>query len=109
MIVIEYEVILTGRAREDFENLRSLHKIQGSVSIEKIKTAIESLMLSPERHPFFEEEPWVSREIRLIEKDGACIFYYIDKEEKKVYVVRILYAQKVLVEQVKRVEKIQTA
>lgn len=101
MVLIEYEVNLTNQAKEDFDNLRIFHHTESAIPIDEVKTAIESLVLIPERYPFFEEEPWVEREIRIIEKDGVCIFYYIDKEAKKVYVVRILYARKVLVEQVK--------
>ncbi|MCF0243104.1 MAG: type II toxin-antitoxin system RelE/ParE family toxin [Treponema sp.] len=98
--MIQYSVEFTRAAREDYINLCSYEISHPAISIEKIQIAITSLEVMPERHPFFEEEKFtVEKEIRVMREDNILIFYYINKEEKIVSIIRMMYIQDVAVTQ----------
>lgn len=98
--MIQYSVQFTESAREDFFNLTCYENTHPSrVSAEKLKVAVASLELMPERFPYFEEKALVDNQIRVMKEDNTCIFYFIDKEKKVVTIIRMLYIQNVAVEQ----------
>ncbi len=98
--MIQYTVQFTESAREDFFNLCSYEETHPScVSSNGLKTAITSLEVMPERFPFFEEQPLVKAEVRVMKEGNTCIFYYIDKKKNVVSILRILFIQNVAVEQ----------
>ncbi|MCQ2597178.1 MAG: type II toxin-antitoxin system RelE/ParE family toxin [Treponema sp.] len=98
--MIQYTVQFTESAREDFFNLTCYETTHPScVSAEKLKIAIASLELMPERFPFFEEKPLVDNQIRVMKEGNTCIFYFIDKEKKVVTIIRMMFIQNVAVEQ----------
>ncbi|MCQ2573564.1 MAG: type II toxin-antitoxin system RelE/ParE family toxin [Treponema sp.] len=98
--MIQYSVEFTESAREDFFNLYCYETTHPkSLSTEKLKVAVTSLELMPERFPFFEEKPMVDKQIRIMKEGDVCIFYFINKETKIVSIIRMLYVQNVIVEQ----------
>lgn len=98
--MIQYTVQFTESARDDFFNL-SCYEIShpSLVSSDALKIAITSLELMPERFPFFEEEPLVRDQVRVMKEGNVCVFYFIDKEKKIVTILRLLFVENVAVEQ----------
>ena len=43
------------------------------------------------RYKLYEEEPWYSQELRYFSIDNYLVFYKVNDEIGKVYVVRIMY------------------
>lgn len=97
--MIQYSVEFTASAKEDYENLRSYQITHPKLDISSLEVAITSLELMPERYPFFEEKLLVSNQVRILKEGDFCVFYYINKENKVVSVIRILYVQTRAVEQ----------
>ena len=98
--MIQYSVEFTQSAKDDFFNLYCYESTHPDfVSTEALKIAVVSLELMPERYPFFEEEPLVSKQIRVMKEGNVCVFYYINKETKIVTIIRMLFVQNVVIEQ----------
>jgi len=57
----------------------------------RIMAAARSLENSPERNPFYKEEPWRSHGIRFTKARNYMIFYTVDTENSTINIVRIMY------------------
>lgn len=99
--MINYSVELSARALEDFRNLSGYEITHPGLNMSFIREKILSLQTMPERYPFWEENPWIEKQVRVMVKNGVCIFYYINKETKIVSVIRILYVQNAAVKEIK--------
>lgn len=55
---------------------------------------IDSLDKMPFRYPLYKYEPWKSKGLRFIPIDKYLVFYYPKEENNKVYIVRIMYAER---------------
>lgn len=97
--MIQYSVEFTAAAKEDYDNLCGYEIKHPAISSEQVRIAITSLELMPERFPFFEEKFTVSKQIRIMKEKNICIFYYINKEEKVVSIIRMMCIQDVAVTQ----------
>lgn len=60
----------------------------------RILSAINSLDKMPERHGIFKEEPWHSKELRVLPVDNYLVFYLVIKKENIVAIVRIMYGRR---------------
>ena len=56
--------------------------------------ALEELGTNPERHPFVDEEPWTSEEIRWIKVKHYLMYFWIDVENATVQVTGIVYEKR---------------
>ena len=53
--------------------------------------AVRKLDTMPRRYKLYEEEPWYCQELRYFSIDNYLVFYKVNDEIGKVYVVRIMY------------------
>lgn len=93
----EYSVVITDKAQQDlreiFEyiacdlcSLDTAHK-----QINRIQKAIQDLNFFPNKYKKYEEEPWFSRNLRLLPVDNYGVFYIADDTALRVTVIRIMY------------------
>ena len=62
--------------------------------IHTIRTEISSLSEMPARHKPVDDEPWHSRGIRKIMVNNFFVYYRIDEEQKKVFILNVIYARR---------------
>ena len=58
---------------------------------DRLITMIDSLVNMPERHPLVDWEPWKSLNVRKVPVDKFVIFYFVNKKESIVSILRVLY------------------
>ena len=73
-----YKIILTPDAEEDLVELRE----------------IGSLSELPARYKPVDDEPWHSRGIRRIIVNNFFVYYRIDEEGRRVYMLNVIYARR---------------
>lgn len=88
--MIKYAVKLSSQAEKDLELIAKKVKPANAAAFASLESHVLGLENMPERYPFYEEEPWVSKGLRFMKTSGFGIFFGINKEKKIVYVVRIL-------------------
>ena len=94
-----YEVRMTANAENDlrgiFEYIAfNLQSVENAVrQLDRLEHNIASLEQMPERFPVFREEPWRSRNLRIMPVDHYLVFYTPNPEERIVTVLRILYGR----------------
>ena len=62
--------------------------------VDEINVGLMSLSKFPERYPTVEAEPWKSKNIRKMPIKNYMIFYYVEKSEALVEIIRIFYARR---------------
>ena len=85
---MNYEVRLTTQAENDlrgiFEyiafDLQSVQNAAGQLA--RLEQSIASLDQMPERFRVYENEPWRSRNLRIMPVDNYLVFYIPDHEEQ---------------------------
>ena len=61
---------------------------------EEIVAAAESLREFPYRNPVFRPMKPLEREVRSVPAGNYLLFYWVEEEEKRVTIARILYARR---------------
>ena len=95
-----YEIIMTPDAADDLAELRdyiaySLLVPETALSyIQAIRKEIESLSVMPARYKTVDDEPWRSRGIRKIIVKNFYIYYRIDEDAQRVYILNVIYARR---------------
>ena len=95
---MNYKVRLTAQAENDLRDIFEyiafdLQSVQNAVGqLARLEQSIASLDQMPERFRIYENEPWRSRNLRIMPVDNYLVFYKIDEETEMVYVVRIMYS-----------------
>ena len=95
-----YEVIITPDAAGDLTELRdyivyTLHAHNTAISyIQAVRKEIESLSIMPARNKTLDDEPWHSRGIRKIMAKNFYIYYRIDENAGRIYVLSVIYAKR---------------
>ena len=95
-----YEIIMTSDAVDDLAELRdyiaySLSAPETAFSyIQAIRKEIESLSVMPARYKTVDDEPWRSRGIRKIIVKNFYIYYRIDEDARRVYILNVIYAKR---------------
>ncbi len=92
-----YRIVITEKAKEDLRgiyeyiafSLLSPSNAQGFLS--RIENSIKSLENMPLRFRQYDNEPWKSRNLRLMSVDSFVVFYIPDKEAATVTVIRVMY------------------
>lgn len=72
--------------------------------IRVIRKEIESLSIMPARYKTLDDEPWRSRGIRKIIVKNFFIYYRIDEDTKRVYILNIIYAKRDQLNMLKQME-----
>lgn len=95
-----YEVIMTPDAAEDLTELRdyiayTLLAPNTALSyIQVIRKEIAALSTMPARNKPVDDEPWHSRGIRKTIAKNFYIYYRIDDDAMRVYVLNVIYAKR---------------
>ena len=94
---MSYEVIISDQAQADLRNIFEhiafglQSKINAARQIDRIEEEILSLSEMPERYKRYDREPWFSRNTHMVTVDHFCVFYQVDRDGGRVYVLRVLY------------------
>lgn len=92
-----YEIKITDQADNDIRNiyeyiayeLQSPENANGQLG--RIEKCIMSLCDMPERHRFYDSEPWKSCGLHIVPVDNYCILYIVDNDDTTVYIMRVMY------------------
>lgn len=94
---MNYEVRLTTQAENDLRGIFEyiafdLQSVQNAAGqLDRLEQGIASLDQMPERFRVYENEPWRSRNLRIMPVDNYLVFYIPDHEEQIVRIMRIMY------------------
>ena len=95
-----YKIIVTPDAEDDLVELRNyiagvlLANDTAANYIRTIRNEIGSLSEMPEKYKPVDDEPWHSRGIRKFLAKNFFVYYRIDDEHKKVYILNVIYARR---------------
>lgn len=92
-----YEVIITKQADADLRGIYEyitfelLSPDNAAGQLERLEKRIMALEEFPEKFRPYEKEPWYSRGVRGMPVDNYLVFYILDKREKVVEILRVMY------------------
>lgn len=92
-----YEVIITKQADADLRGIYEyitfelLSPDNAAGQLERLEKCIMALEEFPEKFRPYEKEPWYSRGVRVMPVDNYLVFYILDKREKVVEILRVMY------------------
>ena len=92
-----YEIIMTPDATTDLMELRNyiadvlLVPDTALSYIRSIREEIGKLSEMPRRIKPVDDEPWYSRGIRKIMTKSFYVYYRIDEDAKRVYIINVIY------------------
>ena len=95
-----YKIIITPDAEKDLVELRNyiadvlLARDTARNYIRTIRKEIGSLSELPARYKPVDDEPWHSRGVRRIIVNNFFVYYRIDEEHKRVYILKVIYARR---------------
>ena len=95
-----YKIIVTPDAEDDLFDLRNyitgvlLARDTAVSYIRTIRKEIASLSTMPTRYKPVDEEPWHSRGIRKTIANNFFVYYRIDEENRRVYILNVIYARR---------------
>jgi len=107
----KYEVIISEQADQDLRGIfeyiafEILSPDNAAGQLDRLEAAIEKLETFPEGHRLCEDEPWNSRNLRVIPVDNYVVFYIPDKDEMTVTVIRVIYSGRDMDAQLNRFTK----
>ena len=96
----DYEIIMTQDAVSDLEELGSyiscaLRAPDTALAyIKRIRGKIKTLTVFPERNRLLETEPWRSMGVRKVIVQNFYIYYRIDFDFQRVYILNIIYTRR---------------
>ena len=102
-----YEVKITSQAQEqmaeivDYISNELFAPEAAEHLLDRMENSILALAEFPERNQLIEEEPWKTHGIRKIVVNNFLVYYWINKPEKKVQVIAVIYAKRDQIEQLK--------
>jgi addiction module RelE/StbE family toxin len=73
--------------------------------LKEMESSIMSLSEFPERYQLIDEEPWRTEGVRKLLVNNFLIYYWIDKDRKKVQVIAVIYEKRNQIAQLKKVIK----
>lgn len=94
----EYKVIVTDHALSSMTQIRDYIAFELSNPDAAVKhlrlfqKEIRTLSENPGRYQLIDEEPWHSDGIRRLKVRNYCVYYWISKDERTVYVIDVIYA-----------------
>ena len=95
-----YEIEVSEQADSDLRGifeyiafeLQALENASGQ--LERLEEQILSLDTIPERYRKYEKEPWKTRGLRVLPVDNYVILYIPDSDKKVVTILRVMYAER---------------
>ena len=102
-----YEVKITTQAQEQMVEIIDYisHELfapdAANNLLDKMEENILALSEFPERYQLIDEEPWRTEGIRKIVVNRFIVYYWIDKDKKKVQVTAVIYEKRNQIEQLK--------
>lgn len=96
----EYEIIITEDAAEDLWELRNYIAdvlLSPNTALEyvcTIREEIARLACFPARFQPLDDEPWHSRGVRRFLAKNFFVYYWINEETRRVYVMNVIYARR---------------
>lgn len=97
---MNYEVRLTTQAENDLRGIFEyiafdLQSVQNAAGqLDRLEQSIASLDQMPERFRVYENEPWRSRDLRIMPVDNYLVFYIPNHEEQIVHIMRVMYGRR---------------
>ena len=104
----EYHVDISDQAEQDlraiFEYIAFELLAPGNASgqLDRLEKEINKLSIFPKGHRRYEEEPWYSRNLRVLPVDNYCVFYIPDNDSMTVTVIRVIYCGRDIEKQLNR-------
>ncbi len=98
--MLQYEIEIAEQAEKDLNNILEYISIELQVpeiavaQLKRIQENILALAKIPERGALVKKEPWKSRQIRFLPVDHFLVYYFVQKTEQKVLIVRVLYGRR---------------
>jgi len=95
-----YEIVITPDAERDLVELKNyisdvlLSRDTARNYIRTIRREIATLNELPARYKPVDDEPWHSRGIRRIIANNFYVYYRIDEESTRVFILNIIYARR---------------
>ncbi|MBQ6654301.1 MAG: type II toxin-antitoxin system RelE/ParE family toxin [Erysipelotrichaceae bacterium] len=95
-----YEVIITDQALRDLEDIFEYIAVKfhspssAKKTIQNLFDAIRTLDMFPEGNRRYPEEPWRSRNLRVMTVGKYCVLYYPDNDNLIVRVSRVIYGRR---------------
>ena len=94
---MSYRVILSNQADEDIRGIYEyiaydLQSQQNAIGqLDRLEKEILNLDEMPERFGVYKQEPWRSRNLRVMPVDNYLVFYIPDHEKQTVNIIRVMY------------------
>ena len=94
---MNYEVYISEQADQDLRQIFEYIAFElcspenAAGQLDRLEAAITKLGSFPEKHRRYENEPWFSRNLRVLPVDNYCVFYIPEKDTMKVTVLRVIY------------------
>ena len=107
----KWDVQLSEPAEDDLDDIYRyiaetlLEPVVAWHQIERIRKAVFSLDVLPERGSLFPREPWQSRGVRRVFVDNYCILYEIQETTDTVNVIAIMYSKRNIEEVLNQTER----
>ena len=104
----KYKVTVSDQADRDLRGIYEyiafelLSPENAAGQLGRLEKAILNLNTFPEGHRQYEEEPWHSRNLRVLPVDNYCVFYIPDNGSLTVTIIRVIYGGRDIEEQLKR-------
>lgn len=95
-----YNIIITPDAEDDLVGLRNyiadvlLARDTARNYIRAIRKEIASLSEMPARYKPVDDEPWHSRGIRRIIVNNFFVYYRVDEDQKRAFILNVIYARR---------------
>ncbi|MCI6100551.1 MAG: type II toxin-antitoxin system RelE/ParE family toxin [Selenomonas sp.] len=95
-----YEIIITPDAEEDLRCLCDyiadtlMAPETARAFLQMLRGEIQTLSELPERTRLVDAEPWHSRGVRKLFVKNFIIYYRVDQEEHRVYVLNVIYGRR---------------
>lgn len=97
---MKYSVVLSPEALNDIDNIYSYiavtlgEKEIAAKMVREIENSILSLDEIPKRFKLYDDEPWRSRELRVMNVKKYLVFYFADDDIQTVNVLRVIYGSR---------------
>ena len=97
---MKYKVFITEKSEEDLNLIadyllcKLLAGESGLRQMDRLEQAVMSLDEMPERFRLYDKEPWREKNLRVMSVDNYLAFYIVDKDEKVVTIMRIMYGKR---------------
>lgn len=102
---MSYKIEMSSKAADDLKEIYeyiafSLCEKKTALNmLNLLKKSIFSLGEMPGRYRIYEEEPWRSRNLRIMSVKNYLVFYIPDDSSKTVNIVRVIYGSRNLDQQ----------